>query len=119
MVVGNRKFCRYNNVNNGFCVINACQVHGFKCYYMECFKRCPVFTVSYNNSCVIECLNDKPYIFNDECVSQCPKDYVLDKGVCQLTCPYGQFLFNKICVDKCPGRMEFVDDHLCVSKRPT
>lgn len=119
MVVGNRNFCRDNNVNYGFCVINACQVHGFKCYYMECFKRCPVFTVSYNNSCVIECLNDKPYIFNGECVSQCPKDYVLDKGVCQLTCPYGQFLFNKICVDKCPGRTEFVDDHLCVSKRPT
>lgn len=42
MLVGNRKFCRYNNVNYGFCVINAC-------YYMECFKRCPVFTVSYNN----------------------------------------------------------------------
>lgn len=51
MVVGNRQFCRDNNVNYGFCVINACQVHGFKCYYMECFKRsrCPVFTVSYNN----------------------------------------------------------------------
>lgn len=42
MVVGNRKFCRDNNVNNVFCVINVCQVHGFKCYYMECFKRCPV-----------------------------------------------------------------------------
>lgn len=119
MVAGNRKFCRDNNVNNGFFVFNACQVHGFKCYNMECFKRCPVFTISYNNSCVIECLNDKPYIFNGECVSQGPKDYVLDKGVCQLTCSYGQFLFNKICVDKCPGRMEFVDDHLCVSERPT
>lgn len=68
---------------------------------MECFKRYPVFTVRYNNSCVIECLYDKPYIFNGECVSQCPKDYVLDKGVCQPTCSYGQFLFNKTCVDKC------------------
>lgn len=119
MVVGNRKFCRDKNVNNGFCVINACQVHGFKCYYMECFKGCPVFTVSYNNSCVIECFNDKPYIFNGECVSQCPKEYVLDKGVCQLTCSYGRFLFNKTCVDKCPRRMEFVDDHQCVSECPT
>lgn len=81
---------------------------------MECFKRCFVFIVSYNNSCVIECFYDKLYIFNGGCVSQCFKDYVLDKGVCQLICLYGQFFFNKICVDKCLGRMEYVDGYLCV-----
>lgn len=118
MQIGDRKFCKDKNVNIGFCLVNVCPVHGFKCYYMECFKECPVFTVSYNNSCVFECFDDQPYILNGECVRQCPEGYVLDVRVCEKTCTNGRFRFNKTCVDKCPRSKEYVDKHQCVSECP-
>lgn len=115
---GNRKYCRDENINNGFCNVNDCPVQEFKCYFLQCFTECPAFTVIYNNSCVIECFDDKPFIVNGECVEQCPEGYVLDNGVCQMTCSSGRYLFNKTCVDKCPWNKEYVDDGICVSECP-
>lgn len=118
MQVGDRKFCKDESVNNGYCVTNECPKHIFKCFYMECFQRCPVFTINYNNSCVIECFDDQPFIFNGECVNQCPEDYVLDNGMCQKTCSNGRHLLNTTCVDKCPKSKEYVDKQQCVSECP-
>lgn len=117
MQVGHRKFCNDENINDGFCYVNDCPVH-CKCYLMQCFTKCPHFTVSYNNSCLVKCFDEKPFILNGECINQCPEGYVLDIGVCQMTCSNGRFLFNKTCVDKCPRSMEYVDEDRCVSECP-
>lgn len=34
MEVGYRKYCRDDNINNGFCDVNECLVYEFKCYFM-------------------------------------------------------------------------------------
>lgn len=115
---GQRKYCEDENINNGFCDVSYCPLNDFKCYYMQCFTRCPNFTVRYNNSCVVKCFDEKPFILKGECVNQCPKGYVLQNEVCQTTCSNGRFLFNKTCIDKCPKSMEYVDEHQCVSECP-
>lgn len=118
MEVGHRKYCRDDNINNGFCDVNECPVHEFKCYFMQCFTNCPDFTVSYNNSCVIECFDEKPLIANGECVGQCPEEYVVENGICKITCSTGRYLFNKTCVDKCPKSNKYISELLCVSECP-
>lgn len=115
---GNMEYCRDENINNGFCNVNDCPVQEYKCYFIQCFTECPAFTVIYNNSCVIECFDDKPFIVNGECVEQCPEGYVLDNGVCQLRCSSGRYLLNKTCVEKCPRNKEYVSDRVCVSECP-
>lgn len=119
MQAGQRKYCDDENINNGFCNVNYCPLNDFKCYYMQCFTRCPNFTVRYNNSCVVKCFDDKPFILKGKCVSHCPKGYVIENGVCQMTCSNGRFLFNETCVDKCPKSREYVDENQCVSDCPT
>lgn len=115
---GNRQYCRDDKINNGFCSVNECPVHEFKCYFMQCLTACPFFTVTYNYSCVIECFDDKPFIINGECVKNCQEGYVLDNGVCQMTCLNGRYNFNNTCVDKCPRSKEYVSDNVCVSECP-
>lgn len=113
-----RKYCLDESINSGFCDEIECSKHGLKCYYMQCFSKCPDFTSIYNNSCVIDCFEDKPFIFNDRCVKQCPKGYVLDNRVCQTMCPNGRYNFNETCTYKCPNSKKYIDNRVCVSKCP-
>nr|XP_022300818.1 proprotein convertase subtilisin/kexin type 5-like [Crassostrea virginica] len=112
------KYCEDDNINNGFCKIDQCQSSKMKCFYMQCFENCPEFTVHYNNSCVIKCFEDQPYIFLNECVTECPKNHVLENRVCQNSCSIGRYLFNRTCVKNCPLHEKYIHENECVPECP-
>ncbi|XP_048739815.2 proprotein convertase subtilisin/kexin type 5-like [Ostrea edulis] len=115
---GNTKYCKEEGLNDGFCDVNNCPLPKYKCYYMQCFRKCPAFTVAYNNSCVIECFNDKPFILHNNCVRQCREQDVIENGVCRKNCSIDHFLSGRYCVDKCPENQPYIDGERCLSECP-
>lgn len=115
---GDILFCKDDNINDGFCENKQCLSAELRCYFMQCFNECPDFTVSYNNSCVIDCFEDKPFIFLKRCVKNCPANHVLEDGVCRKSCSIGKYLYNKTCVQDCPATQQYVNEQKCVTGCP-
>lgn len=85
-------------------------------------------TVSLNNTCLKHCPSDFPYHVEEIgiCLKKCPKGYVVvnsntsldpDKILCEVTCPYGQYISDhngtKVCVHKCPKEHPYVYQNYC------
>lgn len=111
-------YCPDASINNGFCEYKTCLNFELKCYYMQCFKDCPSFTVGYNNSCVMECFEDKPFILQGRCVKQCPDNYFIDGNICQNECSPGRYISNRTCLDECPKSEQFIHKQNCVAQCP-
>ena len=104
----------------------------------KCIESCPVPYYSYytdkkedsvyqNNTCVLVCPSDKPFIYNSKCVEQCvsPYNYYIegdntcyrecfdgtyaDGYICKKYCPEDKFLdpTGKTCIDKCESPYQF------------
>ncbi|KAK8896879.1 hypothetical protein M9Y10_014805 [Tritrichomonas musculus] len=82
-----------------------------------CYEICPVGTYSIGQSCeecdlsCQECIDIKTkctacpegkYLFNNECLENCPERTVRDGNICRSECESGQFLYRGICYTKCP-----------------
>ena len=107
-----------------------------------CISVCPSTHKSYfadksdenrtyaNNTCVLKCPSDKPYLYSEKCVNECPTLYKYhiegeyncindcpgntytdneDKYTCKSYCPNDKFLDNnkKDCIVKCPTSFPF------------
>lgn len=112
---GEIKYCKDGEINDGLCNIEKCH-SGYKCFYMQCFKVCPTYTVDYNGSCVIECLEDQLFVFRGKCVRECPKNYVNETGICQTSCSKGRYLHHNTCIDTCPKTQPYMNEQKCVTK---
>ena len=101
--------------------VSQCDNSKYKSYYSENTDVNPSYP---NNTCVLVCPSDKPYIYLDKCVKECPSYYKYhiegtftcllecpseykiddeDQFTCKTYCPNGKFLDSnrKNCIDDC------------------
>lgn len=125
-------------VTNGVCSDRPCTT---KIVYKEpskgpeihCVESCPLHLQLYNNSCVSECPEDKPYNYTGVCVAICPKDkpYPLEtekkcihycsnqeeiflSGKCVSRHECLMVKFNGACIETCPHNFVYWPDEDCM-----
>lgn len=112
---------RYCVVDNEFsCLGRLCSGDFPFCYHSNCVKACPEYTVTYNDTCILTCPEEAPFVTTEQCKGIC----LTGKKVCSPKCPETQsFVFNsksfKYCLQKCPDFTAISFDQLtCSTKCP-
>ncbi|XP_052101606.1 proprotein convertase subtilisin/kexin type 5-like [Mytilus californianus] len=95
---------RYCLIDNEFnCLGRLCGGDFPYCYQANCVKTCPEYTVTYNDTCMLRCPADAPYVTVDQCTGIC----LTGRKVCSLKCPETHpFVFHSesfnFCLQTCP-----------------
>lgn len=99
---------RYCIIDNEFnCLRRSCGDNFPFCYQANCVKACPEYTVTYNDTCILKCPTEAPYVTADQCTGLC----LTGRKVCSLQCPEAHpFVFRSesfnFCLKTCPDFTE-------------
>ncbi|XP_063428424.1 proprotein convertase subtilisin/kexin type 5-like [Mytilus trossulus] len=115
-------FCYFKNEIS--CHTTPCNDEYPLCYRMNCLKTCPEFTVEYNQTCLMECPVDVPFVTFYDCEGICSNGRKVCSTACPTTHPYIlQTEFFLRCVRYCPEYTEEISKNKscnlnCPSSKP-
>ena len=115
-----------DNCEKGDLVIQDTHICYVKCpsnyysyYYINNLDSTDNIELTYHeNTCVIKCPKDKPYINSGTCTSECPftkKYHIEGEFNCIAQCPEGSKIDNNECKSYCSDN-KFLDKNQCVDK---
>ncbi|XP_052101593.1 proprotein convertase subtilisin/kexin type 5-like [Mytilus californianus] len=106
------------------CQTTPCNDEYPLCYRMDCLRTCPEFTVEYNQTCIMECPTNMPFITFYDCEGICSNGRKVCSTSCPITHPYIlQTDFFLRCVRYCPEYTEEISKNKscnlnCPSSKP-
>ncbi len=93
--------------------VDCSLIQGQSLFYNNyCLNICPEGTVIQEDSdgrkTCIKCGKERPYIYNNKCLSQCPFYYSIlnSSNICEKCSDNDKYYFRGNCVDMCPENMQ-------------
>ena len=100
-------FHNKNNLGIKHCLIECPKDHAI--HESTCYRHCYQTPHKYrlDGLCVDACPSNFSLTYGENCVQNCPENYVVFEGSCSWTCPQNTILVNKTCHKTCPSAVPY------------